>query len=75
MQLNCCFIFFWQFLFYAACTPSSNKGLDHSDNHSAGPGQLKIAYNVLCDLSGDDYEIFVMNLDGSGQKNITDREG
>ncbi len=68
-------MFFWQLLFYAACTDSGNRGKDHSDNYPAGPGQLKIAYNVLYDLSGDDYEIFVMNLDGSGQKNITDRVG
>jgi len=35
----------------------------------------KIAYNVLLDKAKDDYEIFVMNADGSGKKNITNREG
>ena len=33
--------------------------------------QLKIAYNVLVDAEQDDYEIFVMNLDGSDKVNIT----
>lgn len=32
---------------------------------------LKIAYNVLVDSKTSDYEIFVMNLDGTGQKNIS----
>lgn len=35
----------------------------------------KIAYNVLFDRQNDDYEIFVMNPDGSGKKNISNRKG
>jgi len=32
---------------------------------------LKIAYNVWENKETDDYEVYVMNLDGSGKKNIT----
>ena len=35
----------------------------------------KIAYNVLHDEENDDYEIFVMNMDGSGKKNISNWKG
>lgn len=35
----------------------------------------KIAYNVLLDKEKDDYEIFVMNPDGSGKKNISNWKG
>lgn len=35
----------------------------------------KIAYNVWYDTANDDYEIFIMNLDGSGKKNISNWEG
>lgn len=34
-----------------------------------------IAYNVLHDAETDDYEIFVMNTDGSGKKNISNWKG
>ncbi len=36
---------------------------------------LKIAYNVLFDKTADNYEIFVMNLDGTGKKNISNWKG
>ncbi|MEQ8579925.1 MAG: hypothetical protein RIC57_08690 [Balneola sp.] len=36
---------------------------------------FKIAYNVAYDLDADNYEIFVMNADGSGQRNISNRPG
>lgn len=36
---------------------------------------LKIAYNVLFDEEKDNYEIFAMNLDGSGKKNISNSPG
>jgi TolB protein len=49
----------------SACTGSSEKPL-------AG---LKIAYNVFYDTAADNYEIFVMNPDGSEKKNITNKEG
>lgn len=37
----------------------------------SGPDAWKIAYNVWENTETDDYEIYVMNLDGSGKKNIT----
>lgn len=33
--------------------------------------QFKIAYNVLQDQKADDYEVYVMNTDGSNQRNVT----
>jgi TolB protein len=36
---------------------------------------MLIAYNVAYDPEKDDYEIFVMNLDGTGKKNITNHPG
>lgn len=42
------------------------------------PGELRsyrIAYNVLYDKTTDNYEIFVMNPDGSGKKNISNWKG
>jgi TolB protein len=36
---------------------------------------LKIAYNVLEDAETDNYEIYVMNIDGSDEKNISNWEG
>ncbi len=48
------------------CSPSEKKvDLDH----------FKIAYNVYYDTAKDNYEIFVMNTDGSEKKNISNREG
>lgn len=37
--------------------------------------QYKIAYNVYYDTANDDYEVFVMNADGTGQKNISNAPG
>ncbi|REJ79429.1 MAG: hypothetical protein DWQ47_01445 [Acidobacteria bacterium] len=34
-------------------------------------GEYLIAYNVLVDNEKDDYDVWVMNIDGSGKKNIT----
>jgi len=39
------------------------------------PADYKIAYNVGYDLESDNYEIFVMNADGSGQRNISNHPG
>lgn len=39
------------------------------------PNDLKIAYNVLLNEEEDDYEIFVMNLDGSEKTNICNSKG
>ncbi|XWN38141.1 MAG: DUF5050 domain-containing protein [Balneola sp.] len=36
---------------------------------------FKIAYNVVYDLDVDNYEIFVMNADGSEQRNISNNPG
>ena len=38
-------------------------------------GELVLAYNVLVDPARDRYDVFVMNLDGSEPRNITDRDG
>jgi TolB protein len=38
-------------------------------------GDLKIAFNVLEDRERGDYEIYAMNPDGSGVKNISNRRG
>lgn len=36
---------------------------------------LRIAYNVLYDKESDNYEIFVMNADGTGKRNISNWKG
>lgn len=36
--------------------------------------KYKIAYNVAFDSKNDNYEIFAMNLDGTGKKNITNHK-
>lgn len=36
---------------------------------------LKIAYNVLFNNETDDYEVFIMDLDGKNKKNITNLKG
>lgn len=40
-----------------------------------GLRDYKIAYNVLFDQKADNYEIFVMNPDGTGKKNISNHKG
>lgn len=37
--------------------------------------RLKIAYNVLFNEETDDYEVFIMDLDGNNKKNITHLKG
>ncbi len=37
--------------------------------------KYKIAYNVLYDMEKDNYEVFVMDMDGRNKKNISNREG
>lgn len=39
------------------------------------PQDLRIAFNVFTNTPEDNYEVFVMNLDGSGRKNITNTPG
>jgi hypothetical protein len=38
---------------------------------AAAQKQYKIVYNVLEDREKDNYEIYSMNMEGTGQKNIT----
>lgn len=47
---------------------------DESARKSGVEG-LKIAYNVLHNKEADDYEIFVINPDGTGKKNISNWKG
>ncbi len=44
-------------------------------NEVNDPVELKIAYNVLFDAENDDYEVFVMDLDGSNKMNVTNLPG
>lgn len=44
-------------------------------NQKEKPYKLKIAYNVLFDDETDDYEVFIMDLDGSNKQNITNLSG
>lgn len=37
--------------------------------------QYKIAYNVAYDIEKDDYEVFIMDMDGRNKKNISNHEG
>lgn len=38
-------------------------------------GSYKIAYNVLDDTAKDNYEVFIMDMDGSNKKNLTNHPG
>ena len=42
-----------------------------SDEKTGAPSTYRIVYNVLHDETADDYEVFVMELDGSGKHNLT----
>lgn len=59
-------LFFITYLLWMGCSQSERK-----DDLS----QYKIAYNVNYDTANDNYEIFVMNTDGSEKKNISNWEG
>lgn len=39
-----------------------------------GQTNYLIAYNVLQDSNADDYEVYVMNMDGTGKRNITNHK-
>lgn len=41
---------------------------------SAQLANYRIAFNVLQDQKADDYEVYTMNADGSGQKNVTNNK-
>jgi TolB protein len=57
--------------FYLASCQTASDSPQETDNQS----ELKIAYNVFHDKEKDDYEVFIMDLDGKNQKNITNWEG
>jgi len=38
---------------------------------NAQPADYRIAFNTLEDSKADDYDVYSMNIDGSGEKNIT----
>ena len=61
----------WNLIFLTLCYIGSHLALAQTDEPAL---QMKIAYNVFFDEQADDYEIFVMNADGSGQKNITNNK-
>lgn len=50
-----------------------NFGGSSPDNRqeSSNDQNYAIVYNVLVDSENDDYDVFMVNLDGSGKKNIT----
>lgn len=51
------------FVLFAACRPGQVE--------NAGNTDYLIAYNVLVDANQDNYEVFIMEADGSGKKNLT----
>lgn len=59
----------------AACGGVERPDLGSGSDGVAGAGPYLIAYNVLEDSETDDYEVFVMEMDGSGQRNVTDDPG
>lgn len=50
-------------------------GCRSAERPPAKEGKLVLAYNVLVDPASDRYDIFVMNLDGTEARSITDRDG
>lgn len=49
-----------------SCNPAQQAGISP---------EYAIVYNVLTDTATDNYEVFLMNLDGSGKTNITNLPG
>ncbi len=58
----------------SACSNYVDKPRKKTELPSDSSG-VKIAYNVGFNLELDNYEIFVMNADGSNQRNISNRPG
>ncbi|HPE57339.1 MAG TPA: hypothetical protein P5514_15450 [Bacteroidales bacterium] len=56
-------------MFFAACQHT------HQPTETSDSPNYKIAYNVLVDEANDNYEVFVMNLDGSEKTNISNSPG
>ena len=55
-------------LFLCSCMQDESKKQESLSD-------LQIAYNVLEDSETDNYEIYIMNADGSGKKNISNWQG
>lgn len=70
MKSSILFLALIVFMTSTACN-SGDKSEKNSDSNE-DVGQLSIAYNVhIPDSSKDNWDIMVMNMDGSGKKNIT----
>lgn len=52
-----------------------NKINNHEGTESSEKPEYVIAYNVLLDKENDNYEVFTMNMDGTGKKNLTNLPG
>lgn len=52
-----------------ACSQNAHK------DHGIAENMYGIVYNVLVNDSTDNYEVFVMNLDGTGKHNVTNLDG
>lgn len=61
----------------AICITIGCGGIDKSGENlkPENTAEYAIAYNVLADGENDNYEVFTMNLDGSGKQNITNLPG
>ncbi|MEZ4852493.1 MAG: hypothetical protein R3B93_28720 [Bacteroidia bacterium] len=57
------------------CTFISCEGINKTSNKIDKEAEYAIAYNVLFDSEKDNYEVFMMNLDGSEKTNITNLAG
>ncbi|RIA08659.1 TolB protein [Flavobacteriaceae bacterium MAR_2010_72] len=51
-----------------SCNTKAKKEIEN-------PYHYKIAYNVLFDEEADNYEVFIMDMDGKNKKNITNLKG
>ena len=60
---------------FSACTQTGNRRAGSQRVDPDDKYRYKIAYNVLMDPESDDYEVYIMNWDGSGQKNLSKHNG
>jgi Tol biopolymer transport system component len=56
----------------AGCGPASGPAPDDIAGESPAPAPYRIVYNVLHEEEVDDYEVFAMELDGTGKRNLTE---
>lgn len=54
------------------CGPASGPASDDIAEKAGAPAPYRIVYNVLHDEEVDDYDVFVMELDGTGKRNLTE---